>query len=192
MPVACADVDCGVALTATLYSFDIDLAHVDRGVYEALTFRVAQHPSESPDFLLARVLAYCLEYTEGIQFSPGGLSDPDEPALSVRDATGALRVWIEIGLPEAPRLHKAAKAAPRVVVYTHKDPARLVRQLEGERMHREEALEIYAIDRELLAAWSARLTRRMVCGLTVSDGRIYLTVGEESLTGAIDVVSRAR
>jgi uncharacterized protein YaeQ len=181
-----------VALTATLYSFDIDLAHVDRGVYEALTFRVAQHPSESPDFLLARVLAYCLEYTEGIQFSPGGLSDPDEPALSIRDATGALRVWIEIGLPEASRLHKAAKAAPRVVVYTHKDPARLVRQLEGERMHREEALEIYAIDRELLGAWSARLTRRMVCGLTVSDGRIYLTVGEESLTGAIDVVSRAR
>ena len=61
-----------------------------------------------------------------------------------------------------------------------------------EELDREEALEIYAIDRELLSAWSARLTRRMVCGLTVSDGRIYLTVGEESLTGAIDAVSRAR
>jgi uncharacterized protein YaeQ len=179
-----------VALPATLYSFDIDLAHVDRGVYESLSFRLAQHPSESPDFLLARVLAYCLEYTDGLQFSPGGLSSPDEPALSVRDATGALRAWIEIGVPEAPRLHKAAKAAPRVVVYTHKDPARLVRVLAGERMHREDALEIYAIDRELLSAWVARLARRMSCALTVSDGRLYLAIGEETLTGAIEPVAR--
>ncbi len=179
-----------VALPATLYSFEIDLAHVDRGVYESLTFRVAQHPSESPDFLLTRVLAYCLEYTEGLQFSPQGLSSPGEPALSVRDATGVLQAWIEIGLPEAARLHKAAKAASRVVVYTHKDPARLVRLLAGERMHREEALEIYAIDRDLLAAWVARLTRRVACALTVSDGRLYLTIGEETLTGAIEAVAR--
>src|SRR5262249_30982856 len=156
----------------------------------SLAFRVAQHPSESPDFLLARVIAYCLEYTDGLQFSPHGLSDPDEPALSVRDATGALRVWIDIGVPEAARLHKAAKAAPRVVVYPHKDPGRLVRLLAGERMHREEALEIYAIDRDLLTAWSARLTRRMACALTVSDGRLYLTIGEDTLTGAIEPVAR--
>jgi uncharacterized protein YaeQ len=179
-----------VALTATLYSFEIDLAHVDRGIYESLAFRVAQHPSESPDYLLARVLAYCLEYTEGLQFSPQGLSDPDEPALSVRDATGALRAWIEIGVPDAARLHKAAKAAPRVVVYTHKDPVRLVRLLAGERMHREEALEIYALDRDLLSAWSARLTRRMTCALTVSEGHLYLTIGEDTLSGAIEIVSR--
>jgi len=181
-----------VAQTATLYSFEIDLAHVDRGVYESLAFRVAQHPSESPDFLLARVLAYCLEYTEGLQFSPGGLSDPDEPALSVRDATGALRVWIEIGLPDAARLHKAGKAAARVVVYTHKDPARLVRLLEGERVHRDDALEIYAIDRDLLAGWVSRLARRMTCALTVSEGQLYLTIGENTLTGAIETVARMR
>jgi len=179
-----------VALTATLYSFEIDLSHVDRGVYETLAFRVAQHPSESPDFLLARVLAYCLEYADGLQFSPGGLSDPDEPALSVRDATGALKVWIEIGTPDAARLHRAAKAAPRVVVYTHKDPARLVRLLAGERIHRDEALEIYALDRELIATWAARLQRRTVCALTVSDGGLYLTLGDDTLSGSIDSVSR--
>jgi uncharacterized protein YaeQ len=179
-----------VALTATLYSFEIDLAHVDRGIYESLALRVAQHPSESPDFLLARVLAYCLEYTDGIQFSPRGLSDPDEPALAVRDPTGALRVWIDIGVPEAARLHKAAKAAPRVVVYTHKEPARLVRLLAGERIHRGDALEIYGIDRELLAGWVSRLARRMTCALTVSEGQLYLTIGDVTLTGAIETVAR--
>jgi uncharacterized protein YaeQ len=181
-----------VALTATLYSFDIELAHVDRGVYESLAFRVARHPSESADFLLARVLAFCLEHTDGIQFSPQGLSEPDEPTLAVRDPTGALRVWIDIGVPDAARLHKATKAAPRVVVYTHKDPSRLVRLLEGERIHRVEALELYAIDREWLAAWVACLTRRMAVSLTITDGQLFLTIGEMSLSGAIEPIALPR
>jgi uncharacterized protein YaeQ len=175
-----------MAQTATLYSFDIELADVDRGVYESLAFRVARHPSETEDYLLTRVLAYCLEYTNGIQFSAQGLSGPEEPALAVRDPTGALRVWIDIGLPDAARLHKASKAAPRVVVYTHKDPARLVRQLAGERIHRLEALELYAIDRDFLAACAARLTRRMRFGLSVSDRHLYLTLGETTLSGVIE------
>ena len=84
-----------MALTATVYTFDIELAHADRGVYETLALRVARHPSESEEYLVARVLAYCLEHAEGIAFSSGGLSDPDEPALAVRDLTGAIRSWIE-------------------------------------------------------------------------------------------------
>jgi uncharacterized protein YaeQ len=171
--------------TATLYSFDVELAHVDRGVYASLAFRVAQHPSETDDALLTRVLAYCLEYTDGIQFSSQGLSEPDDPPVSVRDATGALRVWIDIGVPDPARLHKASKAAVRVVVYTHKDPARLIRLLEGERIHRREALEIYAVDRSFLAAWVARLSRRMRFDLSVSDGQIYLVLEDVTLTGAV-------
>jgi len=87
------------------------------------------------------VLAYCLEYTEGIELSRG-LAEPDQPALLVRDLTGACLAWIEVGAPDAARLHKASKAAPRVVVYTHKDPLQLVRQLASERIHRAAALEI--------------------------------------------------
>ena len=174
-----------VARTATLYSFEVELAHVDRGVYSSLAFRVAQHPSEAADALLTRVLAYCLEYTDGIQFSSQGLSNPDEPPISIRDATGALRVWIDIGVPDAARLHKASKAAPRVAVYTHKDPMRLVRLLEGERIHRRDSLEIHAVDREFLAAWVARLSRRMKVDLSVSDGQIYLVLDDVTLTGAV-------
>jgi uncharacterized protein YaeQ len=176
----------GMALTATMYAFAIELADVDRGVYESLAFRVAQHPSETEDALLTRVLAYCLEYTEGIQFSAQGLSGPEEPALAVRDPTGKLRVWIDVGLPDPARLHKASKAAPRVVVYTHKDPARLLRLLDGERVHRREALELYSVDRELLAGLASRLTRRMTFDLSISDRQIYLTLGEATLSGRIE------
>jgi uncharacterized protein YaeQ len=175
-----------VAQTATLYSFDIELADVDRGVYASLTFRVAQHPSEAADSLVARVLAYCLEYTEGIQFSAGGLSDPDEPPLSVRDATGRLLVWIDIGVPDAARMHKASKAAPRVAIYTHKDPQRLVRLLDNERIHRKELLEIYAIDRQLLAGWTEHLDRRMKLDMSVSDGQILVVLPDATLTGSVE------
>src|SRR5215208_8019808 len=135
-----------MALGATIYNFDVDLSDTDRHVYESLALRVARHPSESEEHLVARVLAYLLEFAEGIEFSRG-VSDPDEPAILIRDLTGAIRTWIDIGTPDAARLHKASKAASRVVVYTHKDPTQFLKQLAGERIHRSESLELYAIDR---------------------------------------------
>jgi len=174
-----------MAFTATIYNFDIQLSDVDRNVYETLSVRVARHPSESEEFLLTRVLAWCLEYTEGLVFSKG-LSETDEPALSVRDLTGALRVWIDVGAPDAARLHKASKAAPRVVVYTHKDPSQLVQQLQGERIHRVEALEVYAVDRALLAKLVSQLERRMSFELSVTDRTLYLTLGTETLSAPLE------
>ena len=173
-----------MALTATIYTISIGLSDVDRSVYEALALKVARHPSESAEHLLTRVLAYCLEYAEGIGFSRG-ISDPDEPALSVRDLTGALKVWIDIGSPDAARLHKAAKAAPRVAVYTHKDPAQIQRQLAGEKIYRSEALELYAIDRELIAGLVRRLERRMKIDLSVTDRHLFISIGDHTLSGDV-------
>lgn len=174
-----------MALGATMHVFEIRLADADRGVYETLTIRVARHPSETPEFLVTRLLAYCLEYAAGIVFS-GGLSTPDEPALSVRDLTGALQHWIEIGAPDADRLHKAMKAAPRVTVYTHRDIDSLLARLAGTRIHRAEALRIRAVERNLLDALVAQLDRRMNFDLAVSEGTLYVSLGEETLTGAIE------
>ena len=172
-----------MALTATIYNFDIDLADNDRGLYESLEVRAARHPSESEEYLVTRVLAYCLEYAEGIAFSKG-VSSPDHPAITVRDLTGNLRAWIEIGSPDAARLHKASKASPRVAVYTHKDPGRLLANLEGERIHRAESLEIHAVDRALVGALCARLERRVAFALSVSDRELYVSIGDVTLTGS--------
>jgi uncharacterized protein YaeQ len=174
-----------VALSATIHNFTIGLSDVDRAVYETLALKAARHPSESAEHLVTRVLAYCLEYTEGIAFSRG-ISDPDEPALSVRDLTGVLKVWIDIGAPEAARLHKASKAAPRVAVYTHKDPAQIQRQLGGERIHRSESLELYAIDRELVAGLVRLLERRMKIDLSVTDRHLFLSIGDITLSGSVE------
>ncbi len=173
-----------MALQATIYNFDIELADSDRQVYESLALRVARHPSESEDHLIARVLAYVLEFGEGLEFSRG-ISDPDEPAMSVRDLTGAIHTWIDVGTPDAARLHKASKAAARVVVYTHKDPRQFLNRLAGERIHRADKLELYAIDRALVSALVARLDRRVAFSVSVADRGLYVAIGTENLEGAV-------
>ena len=173
-----------MALSATVHNLEIDLADVDRGVYESLALRVARHPSEAEEYLLTRVLAYCLEYTEGIAFTRG-LAEPDEPAIAVRDLTGELKGWIDIGTPDAARLHKAGKAAPRVAVYGHRGAAHMLRPLEGSRIHRADALELYSFDRELIAALVARLERRMRFQLSVTDRHLFLSLGGETLSGEV-------
>ena len=178
-----------MATAATIYNFDVELADNDRHVYESLTLRVARHPSESEEHLIARLLAYLLEYTPGIEFSRG-VSEPEEPALSVRDLTGSIRSWIDIGMPDAARLHKASKAASRVAVYTHKDPAQLLKQLAGEKIHRADELELYAIDRAFVAALVTRLERRLSFSLSISDRELYLSVGSDNLTGNVTRLSR--
>ena len=173
-----------MAQAATIHVFAIELANADRAVYASLDLRVARHPSETADHLLARVIAYCLEYTEGIAFSRG-LSDADEPSILVRDRAGSLRSWIDIGLPEAARLHRAAKAAARVVVYCHKDPELLVARLRGERIHRSGQLELYAFDRDWIAAIEGQLERRMKFALTVSAQHLYLSLGERTFESVL-------
>lgn len=174
-----------MALSSTIYNFEIQLSDVDRNVYESLSLRVARHPSETEEYLVTRVLAYCLEFTEGIAFSKG-LAQVDEPAVTVRDLTGALQAWIEVGAPDADRLHKANKAAPRVAVYILKEPRIFLGQLAGARIHQAETIDIFAIDRALIEGLVARLDRRTTLELAVTDRHIYATIGGETIDGKVE------
>jgi uncharacterized protein YaeQ len=165
-----------MALTSTIYNATVELSDVDRGVYETLDLRLAMHPSESPAYFAARLFAYCLEYTEGIEFSPGGLSSPDEPAIVVRDLTGRLTAWIEIGAPDADRLHRASKLAGRVAVYTHRELRNLLGQLEGKKIHRAAEIPIYTFGRGFIDAVAERIARRMRVSLSVTERHLYLDV----------------
>ena len=173
-----------MALGATIYNFDVELADHDRNVYESLSLRVAQHPSESDEYLIARVLAYLLEYRDGIEFSRG-VSDPEEPTIAVRDLTGTVTSWIEIGTPDAARLHKASKSGARVAVYCHKDPGQWLKQLAGATIHRVNSLELHVIERALIAELVSRMDRRMAFSLSVTDREVYVSIGADNLEGHI-------
>ena len=173
-----------MALTATIFNFDVELADSDRHVYESLALRVAQHPSESDEYLIARVLAYLLEYQEGIEFSRG-VSEPDEPTISIRDLTGKLTTWIEIGTPDSARLHKASKAAARVVVYCHKEGSQWLKGLAAAALPRAEDIELYTFDRAFIGDMVSRLERRVAFSMSVNDREIYLSIGSDNLATKI-------
>ena len=174
-----------MALSSSVFTFEIDLADADRGVYEHLDLRVARHPSESDGFLVARVLAYCLEFAEGIAFSRG-LSDADDPPIAIRDLTGALQAWIDVGTPSAERLHRAAKMSPRVAVYVHKEHAQWLASLEGAKIHRAADVELRAIERGLIGGLVTALERRMSFALSVAEGEIFVSLGDRTISGKVE------
>ncbi len=164
-----------MALTATMHRFEIELADSDRGVYQSLDLRVARHPSESAAFLLVRVLAYCIEYAEGIRFSKGGISSVEEPAISIHDLTDQRTAWIEVGAPSADRLHRASKATKRVALYTDRRLDLLRSSLAGERIHRAAEIPVTVFAPTFLRELEGRLERNMRWDVSISDGHLYVT-----------------
>ena len=176
-----------MALPATMRKFEISLADSDRQIYETLDLRVAQHPSESERYLVARVIARALEHAEGLEFSKGGVSDDDEPALVQRDLRGDLVAWIEIGSPSPDRVHKASKAAPRVVIYAWKNPEQLADAIRERKVHRDP--ELYALPPELLDGVAGTLDRTNKWDLAVTGGTLYLTVRDTLFEGNVTRVA---
>lgn len=174
-----------MALQATVYHLQIELSDVDRGVYQALDLRIARHPSESMPYLLTRTIAYALLYEEGIAFSKGGLSSSDEPPITVRDLQGNLRVWVEVGTPSADRLHKASKAAPRVVVFTQHDPRLLLKEAATRPIHKAAQIEVYALPPDLLDQLATLTDRNARWSVLRNDGALFVTVGDQTLSGAV-------
>jgi len=180
-----------MAQGSVVISFDVQLSDVDRGVYEALSFKVARHPSETAMYLVTRVLAHALEWTEGIEFTPG-LATADAPALCVRDGTGRIRTWIEIGTPDAARLHRASKACDRVSVYCHKNADSWLRGLAGQTVHDHHDIGLHRFDGPFVDAVAEQIERRNTWSLSVTEGTLYLDIdapsdagGPQSLVGAV-------
>jgi uncharacterized protein YaeQ len=141
------------------------------------------HPSESEAYLLTRVLAYALNYESGLAFAPG-LCSADEPALQLTGPAGIL-LWIEIGNPSARRLHKAAKAASQVRVYTYKNPENLKREVAGESVHRVDEIEVFALEEPFLASLTALLRRDNAWTLIHDQGNLIVTNEHETVMGTL-------
>ena len=175
-----------MALTATMHKIEVAISDVDRGVYETLELRVARHPSETMRYMLTRTLAYCLSYEDGIAFSKGGLSAAEEPPVSIHDPTGIFIAWIDVGSPSAERLHKAAKAARRVAIFTHLDLATLRREAKTRAIHRGDEIEVWRFDPTFLSALEEKIGRTTKLELVRNDGQLYVTVDGATLETAIE------
>lgn len=165
-----------------LFRFQIELSDIDRSIYETLDFRIAQHPSETPIYLLCRVIAYALSFQEGIEFSPSGLSDPDAPALLSMGKNGSTDLWIEIGNPSGRKLHKASKTARQVAVYTYKNPETIVKDLQSGEIHRSEDIRVYALDSKALQTVANHLKKNNNWSFVRQTGQLTININSESFT----------
>lgn len=166
-----------MALQPTLHRFRAEISDVDRAVYASIDLRVARHASETARHLWARMLGYCLFYEEGLELCAEGIAHPEDPAAYKRDASG-WHVWLEVGTPSAERLHKASKASGHVVVVVHTDPAPWLRELQGQRIHKAEGIEVLPLDVALLDALIGKgVERQESVNVTVSEGTLYLEHG---------------
>ena len=173
-----------MALTATIYQFQLAISDIDRGVYDSVELRVAMHPSESPAYMVTRVLAWALNHQEGLEFAKGGLSQTDDPPLYVEDLTGLRTHWIDIGHPSPERLHKATKIAEAVQVYVHKPLDPWLEQLRAKAVHRADAIAIYALPPDFIDALAQRLTRKNAWTVVHTEATLYVTLGDETVEGA--------
>lgn len=165
-----------------LYRFNIELSNIDRGVYETLDFRVAQHPSEAAPYLLTRVLAYALSYQQGLDFSPKGLGDPDAPALQLLNHHNTIDMWIEIGNASARKLHKATKTARQVVVYTYKNPQVLIDDIKANDVHKAHELQIFSFDEKFVSVLEKHLEKNNHWSVVVQQNQIDLSINDTAIT----------
>ena len=150
-----------MALPSKLFRFKIELSDLDKNLYQSLDFRLAQHPSESLDYLLTRVFAYALSFQDGLEISATGLADPDGPALSVANPRGGFSVWIEIGNPANRKIYK--------------DPQALLTEMAREEIFRKNEVQIFSIPAKFLKSLQNHLEKDNRWNLVFNDGNLMVS-----------------
>lgn len=175
-----------MALPSTVYKATIQLSDVDRGIYETLQATVAQHPSETAERLVARLLAYAIFQEEELSFTKG-ISATDEPDLWVKGGDGRVLLWGEVGLPDAERIIKAARHAERVALLACGKTLFTWEQLQLPKLEKVANLTVITVDQAFIARLTSLLGRSIAWSLTITEGSLYLAIGDETVEAALQV-----
>ena len=131
-----------------------------------------------------RVVAYCLEYGDGIELTQG-VAAGNEPAVLIRDLTGRITAWIEVGMPDADRLHRGLKLAGRAAVYTHRDVQKLLAQLSSANIERLATVPVYDFDRAFVDEIAGLLERRSDLSISITERELYIEIRGRTFTTTI-------
>lgn len=179
-----------MATTATLYRIQLELSDIDRGVYESLDLRVAQHPSEDLERMTVRLLARAMAHEEGLDFGRG-LSNADDAALWTHSPMGEVQTWIDVGVPGAERLHRANKRVDKLLVFTHKRETALRKEWSTRKIHRAEDIVVYRLPPKFIRELSEALTRKMDLFVTIHEELLTVAAGACNLECAVEKVTLA-
>jgi uncharacterized protein YaeQ len=176
-----------MAEKSTIYRATIELSDIDRGVYAELPLTVACHPSETPQRLVARLLAYALNYQEGLSFSKG-ICEGDSPDIWVHDLNNHIEHWIEVGLPTPERILDACRRSRQVTFYLYGRQLSRWQQMHLEKLQDLTNLQLMGIPDTVLDGMVASVQRTMHWSLTITEGTLYLTTDQQSIDSALDPI----
>jgi uncharacterized protein YaeQ len=169
-----------MALKATIYKADLSIADMDRNYYQEHALTIARHPSETDERVMIRLLAFALHADPALAYGKD-LFDVEEPALWLKDLTGAIDLWIEVGQPEERRLMKAAGRATRVIVYSYSATSHIWFKGLASKIERAGNISIVNVLPESSAALERLAQRSMGLQCTIQDGQVWLTNGTDTV-----------
>lgn len=170
-----------MALKATIYKADLQIADMDRHYYQQHSLTLARHPSETDERMMMRLLAFALYADEALLFGKG-LSSDDEPDLWLKDMTGSIRLWIEVGLPDERGIRKACGRAAQVVVMTYGGRAAGIWWNQNrEKLEKQDNLTVFDVPSETTKSLANMASRNMQLGCTIQDGQILLAGEADTL-----------
>jgi uncharacterized protein YaeQ len=180
-----------MALKATIFKADLQIADMDRHYYGTHVLTIARHPSETDERMMVRLLAFALHAHESLAFGKG-LSADDEPDLWQKDLTGAIDLWIEVGQPDERRILKACGRADQVVVYSYSSNSGIWWDQMGSRLDRAKNLSVMNLPPTASLALAQLAQRSMQLQCTIQDGQIWMTAGDQTLQIDLIPVKRPR
>ncbi|HEX9172664.1 MAG TPA: YaeQ family protein [Telluria sp.] len=169
-----------MALKATIYKAELQIADMDRNYYQEHILTLARHPSETDERMMVRLLAFALHANEALTFTKG-LFDTDEPDLWQKDLTGAIDLWVEVGQPDEKRLMKACGRAEKVIVYSYSATSNIWYKGIANKLERAKNLTVINIPAEASAQLQQLAKRNMQLQCTIQDGQIWLTDSVETV-----------
>jgi uncharacterized protein YaeQ len=176
-----------MAHKSTVYRATIELADTDRGLYTTLEARVAQHPSETAQRLVARLLAYGLCYEEGLEFTRG-ICEGDTPDLWIRDPDEKINHWIEVGLPDPARITKACKQSRQVSLFLYGNQRRRWEGMHLTNLMPISNLTLYGLEPSLMDNLAHNMTRNIHWSVTRSEAILYVTTGDRSYESELAIL----
>lgn len=169
-----------MALKATIFKADVQIADMDRHYYQDHALTLARHPSETDERMMVRLLAFVRHAHAELSFTKG-LFDTDEPDLWQKDLTGAIDLWVEVGQPDEKRLLKACGRAAQVVVYCYSNSTSIWWNGISSKLTRARNLTVYAIAPATSLALSKLAQRNMQLQCTIQDGQIWVMQGNDAV-----------
>jgi uncharacterized protein YaeQ len=169
-----------MALKATIYKADLSIADMDRNYYQEHALTIARHPSETDERVMIRLLAFALHADPALAFGKD-LFDVEEPALWLKDLTGAIDLWIEVGQPDDRRLMKASGQSNAVLVVSYSATSHIWFKQLASKIERAKKITIVNIPAETSAALERLCQRNMQLQCTIQDGQVWITDGKETV-----------